>query len=405
MKASSSWALHCINCRKELSLETSNFICPNCSNLLELSLLRPKPGKDDLFPVPGQIHVWRYRSALPFGDDLDPVTLGEGGTPLIKSVQIGPAHGLRNLYFKNEGQNPTGSFKDRGMTVAVTKARGSGAKVLICASTGNTSASLAAYASRAKMKSAVIVPSGNVAAGKLAQAFAYGATVVRVDGDFDKALRLTLEAVSKRRELYLMNSVNPYRLEGQKTAAYEIYEQFRGVPDFVVLPVGNAGNISALWKGFKELKSWGIADSVPRMVGVQAEGAAPIAEAFAEGRDSVRTWKSPETVASAIRIGNPVSWKKALVAIRESGGFSLSVTDQEILGAGKALASEEGIFVEAASAAPIAALRHIKDRAGPRSSVVCVATGNGLKEQGAYGPDLSRTPTFSDAESLIHALL
>ncbi len=339
------------------------------------------------------------------GDDVDPVTLGEGGTPLIKSVQIGPAHGLRNLYFKNEGQNPTGSFKDRGMTVAVTRARGSRAKVLVCASTGNTSASLAAYASRAKMKSAVVVPSGNVAAGKLAQAFAYGAKVVRVDGDFDKALKLTLEAASRRRELYLMNSVNPYRLEGQKTAAYEIYEQLRGVPDFVVLPVGNAGNISALWKGFKELKSWGIADRVPRMVGVQAEGAAPIAEAFSKGRENVRTWNSPETVASAIRIGNPVSWKKALVAIRESGGFSLPVSDKEILAAVRALATKEGIFVEAASAAPIAALSHIKDRAGPGSSVVCVATGNGLKEQGAYGPDFSRTPTFSDAESLIQALL
>lgn len=349
--------------------------------------------------------VWRYADGLPFGSDAEPVSLIEGGTPLVRSSAIGEQAGLRELYFKNEGQNPTGSFKDRGMTVAVTRAKQRGARVLLCASTGNTSASLAAYAAKAKTKSVVLVPSGKVSSGKLVQATVYGARILRVRGNFDKALQLALRVARQNHAFYLMNSINPYRVEGQKTAAYELFEQLgRHVPDYVVLPVGNAGNISALWKGFVELKSWGVSDRLPKMVGVQASGASPIAEAIEEGRDSVQPWESPKTIASAIRIGNPVSWKKALRAIRESGGMSLAVTDKEILHARQDLASREGVFVEAASATPIAALKHLRGKVQSRSKIVCVVTGNGLKDQESIRVDLEGAPELSGESELLEAL-
>lgn len=319
---------------------------------------------------------------------------------MVESRRVGEGAGVRNLYVKNEGQNPTGSFKDRGMTVAITRARQLGAKVLVCASTGNTSASLAAYAAKSGMKAAVVVPSGKVAAGKLVQAVAYGVKIVRVEGGFDRALALTREAVATDHSFYLMNSVNPFRLEGQKTVAYEVFEQLGRVPDVVVMPVGNAGNISAAWKGFRELKDWGVSEGLPRMVGVQAAGAAPIAAAVENGANEVKPWKEPETVASAIRIGQPVSWRKALNAIRQSGGMAFAVSDSEIVGARTLLATRGGIFVEAASAVPVAALGRVRELYGEDATVVCVATGNGLKDQESISVRLPES-AVSDVSSLV----
>jgi threonine synthase len=354
----------------------------------------------EVFGKPGQ-GIWRFSALLPFGADVRPVSLDEGGTPLIKTVNLSEELKVRNLHVKNEGQNPTGSFKDRGMTVSVTRAVQSGVRVLICASTGNTSASMSAYAARAGVTAAIIVPAGKVASGKMVQATAYGATIIRVDGTFDDALSMLLQTISGLPGFSGMNSVNPYRLEGQKSAAFEIYEQLGfSVPDYVVLPVGNAGNISAIWKGFKELKAFGITDELPRMVGVQAEGASPIARAFWKGSDTITPIQSPNTVASAIRIGRPASGKKALAALRESDGMVLTVTDGEITAARKMLSSREGIFVEPASAAPIAALKEIGGRLEKDAVVVCVATGNGLKDQETIKTDIDGTPLVADRSGL-----
>ncbi|MGC8969077.1 MAG: threonine synthase [Conexivisphaera sp.] len=331
--------------------------------------------------------VWRYSAFLPFPDDVERVTLDEGWTPLHESRQE------RGLRLKNEGLNPTASFKDRGMTVAITDARRRGASKVICASTGNTAASVAAYAARAGMRSYVLVPSGAVAKGKLAQAVAHGSKIVKVRGGFDVALREVLELVSRDRDFYLLNSVNPYRIEGQKTLAFEVWEQLgRSVPDAVVLPVGNAGNISAIWKGFKELVAAGLSGSAPRMIGVQAEGAAPLARAFEEGLQELRPVENPHTYATAIRIGHPVSWRRALLAARESGGAILSVSDDDILRAQRDLARIEGVFVEPASAAALAGYRRALEEGmlDRGETVVAVLTGHGLKDPDAalmFGTD------------------
>jgi threonine synthase len=373
--------------------------------VLELVLVNGKPERESLLRQDLPLGVWRYGGGLPLDENAELVTLNEGGTPLVHSAIIGGEMKLSEVYFKNEGQNPTGSFKDRGMTVAVSSAKRNGAKFLLCASTGNTSASLAAYAARGKMKSVVLVPSGKVAAGKLVQATVYGAKIMKVKGDFDRALQLALRLANKNREFYLMNSLNPYRVEGQKTAAYEIYEQLgRKVPDYLVLPVGNAGNISAYWKGFSELKLWGISDKVPRMVGVQATGAAPMARMIEEGSEKILPWDSPNTIASAIRIGNPVSWRKAYRAIKESRGTAFAVSDEEILQARDELALKEGLFVEAASAAPAAALRRLKRMVDPDSSIVCIATGNGLKDQESVRVVQEGVPEFSGEDELLNAI-
>jgi threonine synthase len=324
---------------------------------------------------PGLIE--HYRRFLPVSASTPLVTLNEGNTPLVRVENLEAARSVGSLYAKNDGQNPTGSFKDRGMSSALTRAKEVGSKALVCASTGNTAASLAAYAAKARMPAIVVVPKGNVAKGKLGQAFAYGARVFGVEGNFDAALKMVFELVKEDKRLYLVNSVNPFRIEGQKVAAYETYEQLGGVPDYVVLPVGNAGNISAVWKGFKELRAFGIAKKLPKMVAVQAEGAAPFAEAVSSGQE-LKPWTEPSTVASAIRIGNPVSWKKARAAVRDSRGTTVTVSDSEILDARRELGETEGLLVEAASAAPFAALRKLKF---PRkATVVCIATGNGLKD-------------------------
>jgi len=303
----------------------------------------------------------RYRDRLPFAPGDPAISLHEGSTPLVPAPRLSEEVGAEVL-LKLEGANPTGSFKDRGMTCAVSGAVRDGAEAVICASTGNTAASLAAYAARAGLRGAVIVPEGKIAAGKLAQALMHGARVIALQGNFDRALELVRELVA-RHPIALVNSVNPLRLEGQKTAAFELVEEV-GEVDALCIPVGNAGNVTAYWKGFKEL------GHAPRMLGFQAEGAAPLVR-------GVRV-EHPETVASAIRIGNPARWEEAMAAFTESRGAIEAVSDAEILQAYRRLAAGEGIFCEPASAASVAGL--LRHGAGDARRVVCVLTGHGLKD-------------------------
>jgi threonine synthase len=318
--------------------------------------------------------IERYREYLPITDRTPVITLLEGSTPLIRADRLaeGIAPGL-TIYLKYEGLNPTSSFKDRGMTVAISKALEEGSRAVMCASTGNTSASAAAYAARAGMDCIVLIPKGNIALGKLCQAMIHGAKVLQVEGNFDEALSLVREMTSKY-PITLVNSLNPYRIEGQKTGAFEICDVLGGPPDFHAIPVGNAGNITAYWKGYKEYLEHGKIDRLPRMLGFQAAGAAPIVLGHPV--------ENPETIATAIRIGNPASWKSAVAARDESGGLIDTVTDDEILDAYKMLASVEGIFVEPASAASVAGVRKLAAGgyfADP-ATVVCILTGHGLKD-------------------------
>ena len=329
----------------------------------------------------GPLSVWRYRELLPVSNR-NAVTLGEGGTGLPRSMRLAKDLGHDEVYFKNEGQNPSGSFKDRGMTVAVTRAVEIGAEAVLCASTGNTSASMAAYAARANLRAVVLIPRGKIAPGKLLQAIVHGARIEQVSGNFDRALERA-RAMAGKGELYLANSLNPYRIEGQKTLAFETWEQLHKVPDAVIVPVGNAGNISAIWKGFWELRKLRATKRTPRMIGVQAAGAAPIATAYAKGETRVIPWSHPQTAASAIKIGAPASWKKALRALKDSGGTMLTVSDHEILRAQQLLANHEGIFAEPASAASVAGLAKAaaSKLVTRHESIVCVITGHGLKDQ------------------------
>ncbi len=318
----------------------------------------------------------RYREYLPIGPNTPDVDLHEGSTPLVPSRNIARALGLKRLFFKYEGLNPTGSFKDRGMVVAVAKALEAGSRVLMCASTGNTSASMAAYAARTGVRAIVVVPSGEIAMNKLSQALMYGAKVVALKGSFDFALD-TVRELTSRYPVALMNSVNPHRIEGQKTAAFEVIEALGDAPDYLFLPVGNAGNITAYWKGFREYHAAGRARHLPRMVGAQADGAAPIV--------SGHPVEHPKTVASAIRIGNPASWEGATSARDESGGAIAAVTDTEILSAQVRLAGTEGLFCEPASAAPLALLFRLvqEGRIDRDATAVVVLTGSGLKDPDA----------------------
>jgi threonine synthase len=315
----------------------------------------------------------RYRDRLPITEKTPMVDLKEGSTPLVPSRNIGPALGLARLFFKYEGMNPTGSFKDRGMVVAVAKAIEEGARVLVCASTGNTSASAAAYAASQRLRAIVVVPAGEIALNKLAQALMYGAKVVQIKGNFDDALA-TVRDLAENYPVALVNSVNPYRIEGQKTAAFEIVEELGEAPDYLILPVGNAGNITAYWKGFKEELAAGHSTQLPRMVGAQAEGAAPIVRG--------QVVEKPKTVATAIKIGNPASWEGATTARDESGGSIEAVSDTEILQAQIQLASSEGLFAEPASVAPLALLVRLvqEGRIERDSTTVIVLTGSGLKD-------------------------
>jgi threonine synthase len=316
----------------------------------------------------------RYRSFLPVTRATPLITLGEGDTPLVRSRFLEKQFGCGELYFKLEGCNPTGSFKDRGMVVAVAKAVESGSQSIICASTGNTSASAAAYGARFELKTIVIIPKGKIATGKLAQALVYDAQIIGIKGNFDQALHI-VRALTQKYPVTLVNSLNPYRIEGQKTAAFEIIDDLGDAPDYLFIPVGNAGNITAYWKGFVEYHGAGQASRTPRMMGFQAAGAAPIV------LDKVV--KRPKTIATAIRIGNPVSWQKAIAARDESGGTIDCVTDDEIMNAYNLMATKEGVFGEPASAASLAGLIKLakkKDFSGQR--VVCIVTGTGLKDPG-----------------------
>jgi threonine synthase len=322
-------------------------------------------------------HVWRgimheYRDRLPITDDMPIITLREGGTPLIRGQLISEVTGC-DVWLKVEGVNPTGSFKDRGMTMAISVAASEGSKAVICASTGNTSASAAAYAVRAGMVCAVLVPDGKIAMGKLAQALVHGAKLLQVDGNFDDCLVVARD-LSELYPVSLVNSVNPARIEGQKTASFEIVDQLGVAPDIHCLPVGNAGNITAYWKGYSEYAADGTAASRPQMWGFQAAGSAPIV--------NNAPVKRPSTIATAIRIGNPASWDQAIAAREESGGVIEAVTDREILSAYRMLAAKEGVFVEPASAASVAGLlkKHAAGELDPGQTVVCTVTGNGLKD-------------------------
>ncbi len=319
--------------------------------------------------------IERYAEFLSVSDKTPIISLNEGNTPLIISENLPSELGLKNVkvYFKFEGLNPTGSFKDRGMTMAVSKALEEGAKAIMCASTGNTSASAAAYASRCGLACYVLVPKGNIAKGKLLQAFRYGAKVILIDGNFDQALDLVKQITAKY-PVKLVNSINPYRIEGQKTAAFEICDDLGDAPEYHAIPVGNAGNITAYWKGYQEYRQAGRSERLPKMLGFQAAGAAPIVLG--------RPVEKPETIATAIRIGNPASWKGALAARDESGGLIESVTDEEISWAYRFIAEREGVFAEPASAAAVAGVRKLVKRGyfeeGTR--VVCTLTGAGLKD-------------------------
>jgi len=314
--------------------------------------------------------IERFREFLPECKTV--VSLGEGDTPLVFAPKLSARVGRDcEVFIKNEGVNPTGSFKDRGMTVAVSRAIDHGARALICASTGNTSASAAAYAARAGIKCAVVLPAGKIATGKLIQAFAHGAKIVAIDGNFDDALRIVRE-LGEQKEFAIVNSINPDRIAGQKTAAFEIVDELGDSPDFHLLPVGNAGNITAYWASYREFQSRGRSTNLPAMMGFQAAGAAPIVQN--------KIVENPETIASAIRIGNPASWKQARAALDESKGEIDAVTDQEILSAQSWLASNEGIFVEPASAAPIAGLLKRAKKFPEACRIVCTVTGHGLKD-------------------------
>ena len=327
-----------------------------------------------------------YKPWLPVTNKTPIISLKEGATPLIeiKSIADRIGKGVK-VYAKYDGLNPTGSFKDRGMTMAISKAKEAGCEAVICASTGNTSASAAAYAKRGGMRAFVVIPDGYVAQGKLAQALVYGAEILAIKGNFDKALDIVRE-LSNKYPITLVNSVNPYRLQGQKTAAFEIIENLGNAPDWLCIPMGNAGNISAYWLGFEEYFNANKSKQLPRMMGFQSSGSAPLVTG--------KSISNPETIATAIRIGNPVNREKALLARESSNGKFSSVTDLEIINAYKILGNEEGIFCEPASAASVAGLLKLKDEVPKNSTIVCVLTGNGLKD-----PDCA----IENNDSIFHA--
>jgi threonine synthase len=412
--------LRCFSCKTEYNIDDYGklYHCQKCGNLLEVKQL----SSDKVALSPNLPGIWKYFDLLPLWSDESIVSLSEGGTPLLRCKNLGRKLGIESLYVKFEGLNPTGSFKDRGMTVGISKAKELGYQRTMCASTGNTSASLAAYAAKAQMRCIVLVPKGKIAMGKMAQAIAYGAEIFQVDGNFDDSLRVATEICEKDNKTLLLNSLNPFRIEGQKTVSFEIVEQLGLVPDAIVLPVGNGGNISAVWKGFSELfedgwtELFGIKASSkpPRMIGVQAEGAAPIATAFKSGKkNSIEPVVDPHTEASAINIGSPVSWMKVLSAIYSSRGLADSVTDEEIFAAQQLLASTEGLFVEPASATPIAFLEKVAKARSEEFEhlknviTVCICTGNGLKDPNALlktvRPDQIQTIS-ADARSLATVL-
>jgi len=365
--------MKCLDCGYETDINQKIITCPRCGGLLEIKV---KLKGFSFSNLKGR-GVWRYKDAIP-GNYSKIVSINEGNTPLI------PSRIYKQTFYKFEGANPTGSFKDRGMTVAVSSAVNTGYKVVAAASTGNTAASAAAYASRAGLRIYLVLPKGKVALGKLAQSILYGATILEVNGSFDIAMASVMRLYKDLGIVYPLNSFNPWRLEGQKTIAYEIAEEI-GEPDNVIVPVGNAGNIYAIWKGFTELQEAGVISKIPRMIGIQAEGAAPIAKAIEKGLNEPEFFENPETIATAIRIGKPVNWKKAIKAIRNSKGTALSVSDQEIIDAQKKLAREEGIGAEPASAAALAGYEKAINEGivDKDQKNVLILTGHALKDPDA----------------------
>ncbi|HVH10861.1 MAG TPA: threonine synthase [Gemmatimonadales bacterium] len=388
-----SWQV-CARCASEIPDTDAHARCPACGGLLEVRHGRPLLGGAALratFDARWGVRrgalasgVWRYREVvLPTAADAQIVSASEGNTPLVASPQVASWAGSPALLLKHEGHNPTGSFKDRGMTVGVTQARRVGAQAVACASTGNTAAALAAYAALGGVPALVLVPKGHVAAGKLAQALAYGARVLLVRGDFDQCLELA-EAASERLGVYLLNSVNPFRLEGQKTIVLELLQQLAwDPPDWIVVPAGNLGNMAAFGKALAEACQWGVIERVPRLAAVQAEGAAPFARSFRDGF-AERHRVEPHTVATAIRIGNPVSYERAVRAVRDTNGVVTTATDDEILEA-KAVIDRAGVGCEPASAAAVAGVRRLvrEGVVGPTERAVAILTGHLLKDPGA----------------------
>ena len=390
----SSFIQRCIapDCHAEYKIDERLYVCSRCAGLLDVvaedaavdtaalrELWRQRKSSLDVRDRSG---VWRFREFLPFAEDAEVVSLGEGNTPLYEAPRSADYCRLSHLRLKHQGCNPTGSFKDCGMTVAVTQARKLGARSVACASTGNTAASLAAYAARADLPCTIIVPGGQVSHAKLAQALDYGAKVLEVEGNFDACMNVIRE-LSEDGSVYLVNSINPFRIEGQKTVAFELAEQLEWrVPDHLVLPGGNLGNSSAFGKGFRELLTRGLVDRMPKITVVQAVGAAPFARYYSDhGHDAFRNEEHPQTLASAIKIGAPVSWPKAWRAVQETGGSVITVTEQEIADA-KAVIGRDGIGCEPASATSVAGIRKlVSDEMIKRDeTVVAVLTGHLLKD-------------------------
>lgn len=383
----------CINCENEFGLDERLYVCSRCGDLLEIKRSKPLlQSVEELRAVwlerlksrdvRDRSGVWRFREFLPFEPGVEIVSLGEGNTPLYDAPRSADYCGLTSLKLKHQGNNPTGSFKDTGMTVAVTQALKLGMRLVACASTGNTAASLAAYAARAKMLCAILVPEGQVSDAKLAQALDYGANVLEIEGNFDVCMRV-IQELAAQSSLYLVNSINPYRIEGQKTVAFELAEQLEwNVPDHLVAPGGNLGNSSALGKGFRELFSHGFIRKQPRISVIQAEGAAPFARfASRDGEGEFVNENQPHTLATAIKIGAPVSWKKAWRAVHETGGQVITVGEQEIADA-KAMIGRDGVGCEPASATTVAGIRKLVGDGviGQHESVVAVLTGHVLKD-------------------------
>jgi threonine synthase len=368
------------DCRAEFDLDARLYVCSRCGGLLDIERREPIDSTSlrDLWRTRRGSGVWRFREFLPFTDDTPIVTLGEGNTPLYDAPRCADYCHLPQLKLKHQGCNPTGSFKDTGMTVAVTQARKLGARLVVCASTGNTAASLAAYAARADLMCAIVVPSGQVSHAKLAQALDYGAKVLEVDGNFDTCMNLIRE-LAEDESVYLVNSINPFRIEGQKTVAFELAEQLEWrMPDHLVVPGGNLGNSSAFGKGFRELFESGLIERQPKITVVQAEGAAPFARFYSDSEhENFVNDKHPQTLASAIKIGAPVSWPKAWRAVQETGGSVITVTEQEIADA-KAVIGRDGIGCEPASATTVAGIRKLE--INENESVVAVLTGHVLKD-------------------------
>lgn len=383
----------CIKCESEFGLDQRMYVCSQCGDLLDIERSEPlRQSVEELRALwLGRLQsrqardrsgVWRFREMLPFGSDDTVVSLGEGNTPLYDAPRSADYCGLASLRLKHQGNNPTGSFKDTGMTVAVTQALKLGMRLVACASTGNTAASLAAYAARARMSCAILVPEGQVSDAKLAQALDYGAKVLEIEGNFDVCMRV-IQELAEQSSLYLVNSINPFRIEGQKTVAFELAEQLEwNVPDHLVVPGGNLGNSSAFGKGFRELFAHGFTRKQPRISVIQAEGAAPFARfASAPGEAEFVDEKHPKTLASAIKIGAPVSWKKAWRAVHETDGRVITVSEQEIADA-KATIGRDGVGCEPASATTVAGIRKLVGDGviGKDESVVAVLTGHVLKD-------------------------